>query len=466
MDNPMDSPHTTLAQRLLARWPRIGLWLYAKWLQFAGRYRRAVTINSYILLGILVRKQFELPLPTDDEEVDSDLDDFVWAFLVGDTTPQTDAANKYHQWLGRNEDAMNVLREWLRVQHWFYSYGVFAAARNHKDTILRRYETLFGASLEPLEADQVQRYAKELKARSRQAVGALQETKARKVDLSKIDLRNLFPQPLPWVLTTAFVFSGYLYASTYFAQFNVDASQYFAVQDYLAYSIDKIGRLLFAPLGYILGRLYYHVRTPTLPRKVQERDMRQGRIWLRAMLTTLVLSSPIMVIIRPSDFYSFHVPMISLFVLLYVEHRVIPNYFVNYGNHSAVVSILMFLLILIWGSAIGDAHRAMDSMPQPFFVETTERRYDESSHRILGGNTGYVFLLGGDEQVAIIPRPTVKSTQIEAQESVMMRIRRWVQDKLGINLDESGRNSGNSRNGHLVRLRESWGFRASRLVEA
>ena len=435
MDNPMNFRHATLVERLLARWPRIGLWLYAKWLQLAGRYRSVVTINSYILLGSLVRKHFELPLPTDAEDVDSDLDDSVWAFLVGDDTRQTYATNKYHQWLSGNEHARNILREWLRVQHWFYAYGVFAAARKHKDTILGRYEALFGASLEPLEADQVQRYAKELRARSRKAVRELQETKARKVDISKIDLVNLFPQPLPWVLTTAFLFSGYFYASTYFAQFNVDTAQYFAVPDYLAYSIDKIGRLLFAPLGYILGRLYYHVRTPTLPRIVQRQNMRQERNWLLAILTTLVLSSPIMAIIQPSAFYSFHVPMISWFVLLHFEHRVIPKYFINYGNYSGVVSILMFLLILIWGSAVGDAHRARESMPQPFYVETTERRYDESSHRILGGNTGYVFLLAGDEQVTIIPRPTVKSTQIEVQEGVMMRIRRWVQDKLGTNLD-------------------------------
>lgn len=113
----MNFRHATLVERLLARWPRIGLWLYAKWLQFAGRYRSAVTINSYILLGSLVRKHFELPLPTDAEDVDSDLDDSVWAFLVGDATRQTYATNKYHQWLSGNEHARDVLREWLRVQH-------------------------------------------------------------------------------------------------------------------------------------------------------------------------------------------------------------------------------------------------------------------------------------------------------------------------------------------------------------
>ena len=447
----MDSPHTTLIQRLLARWPRIALWLYAKWLQFAGRYRRAVTINSYILLGTLVRKHFKLPLPTDDEKVDSDLDDSVWAFLGGDTVQQTETINKYHQWLGGDEHAMNVLREWLRVQHWFYAYGIFEANRDYKDTIFRRYETLFGAPLEPLEASEVRRYAKELKARSRKAVEQLQETKARKIDVYTIGLRNLLPQPLPWLLTVAFVFSGYFYAATYFGQFNIDTSQYFTVPDYLAYSIGKVGYLLFGPLGYIIGRLSYHVRTPTIPRKFHERDMRQRAILLLAIFVMLVFTTPIAIIILPSWFYRFYLPTISFFTLLYLEYRVMPKYFINYGNYSSVASILIFLLILIWGSAMGDAHRARMSTPQPFFVETTERRYDESSHRILGGNTGYVFLLGGDEQVTIIPRPTVKSTQIEAQEGVMMRIRRWVQDKLGINLDASQRNSGNSRNGHSVK---------------
>lgn len=168
----MDSPHTTFIQRLLTRWPRITLRLYATGLRFIGRYRRAVTVNSYILLGAIVRKHFGLPLPTDDEKVDSDLDDSVWGFLDGDSAPQTGTTNKYHQWLGGNEDAMGVLREWLRVQHWFYTYAVFAADR--KDAILRRYETLFCASLEPLEATQVQRYVKELKTRAREAVGELE----------------------------------------------------------------------------------------------------------------------------------------------------------------------------------------------------------------------------------------------------------------------------------------------------
>ena len=323
-----------------------------------------------------------------------------------------------------------ILREWLRVRHWLYAVAFSSPHSDERDSIVQRYETLFSTPIEPLDATAVRRYAKSLRARLRQTVRTLQETKAQKIDFTDVARRKFLGQPLVWLLTTTFTFSGYFYATTYFAHFNVDTSMYFTVPDYIAYSIDKVLLAVMVPLGYLAGALQRYVRHPTLPRQAHERYMRGPGLMILISLSLAVLISPVIAIYQPSRFYLLYLPIMSFPLLYYIEHHAVPKYFFNLGNSSTFIAALIFFFIVTWGSAMSHVHQVRDSTPLPFVIHTMERRYDESAHRILGGNSGYVFLLESNEHVVILPKHSIRNISIETQRTLGARSREWLKSML------------------------------------
>jgi len=247
--------------------------------------------------------------------------------------------------------------------------------------------------------------------------------------MSQFGIQDVLPRPLAWVLTSTFACSGYIYATTYFAWFNIDPSLYFTVPDYLAHSAGKIILAILTPLAYILGALNYSVRTPTLPRQLRARRMRRANIIWRAAVALWIVMAPLSFVATPYNFYAYHLPVLAFPVLRYLQNRALKRYLRNYGMYATIVSALVFFFVAIWGSARGDAYRIQNGEPWPFIMETREGRYDGSTHRMLGASSQYFFLLKGD-QVVVIPRSLVECVAFQSTERIEGRIREWLRGLL------------------------------------
>ena len=421
-----------MPEYVAARLPwRATLWAYARWLRFVARYARRVTMCSVTSLDALARLNFDLPLRTDSEALDSELDTAVDAFLDGNVAPRGEAARKYYRWLREDDKAMGILREWLRVQHWRCTITI-SVDRRVVDSYLRRHKDLFGRPLEPSSVAEVREYARVLKAANRQWQWRLRESKAHKIDVSGLGVQGMLPGPVVWVLTSTFACSGYIYASTYFTHFGIDPALYFTVPDYLGHSADKAGRAVLAPLGYIFGALKYSVRGPTIPRSFQKRDMRLRGMLLVVIFAMAVVTAPLAFVATPFGFYAFHLPLMSLPVLLYFQDRILPRYFRSGGFFPTMVAALMFFFVLMWGAAKGDIYRVENSDPLPFAIETEEQRYDEATHRVVGANGGHFFLLNDDGNIDIVPRGSIKYVRTRAEEGVEGRLREWLRKRLAM----------------------------------
>ena len=386
---------------------------------------------SVASLDALARLHFDLPLRTDSEAVDSELDTAVDAFLDGNVAPRGEEANKYYQWLREDDKALGILREWLRAQHWLCTITI-SVDRRVVDSYLRLHKDVFERPLEPSSVTEVREYARVLKAENRQWQWRLRESKAHKIDVSGIGIQGPLSGPVVWVLTSTFACSGYIYASTYFAHFGIDPALYFTVPDYLGHSADKAGRAVLAPLGYIFGALKYSVRSSTIPRSLLKRDMRLRGMMLLAIFVIAVATAPLAFVARPFSFYAGYLPLISLPVLLYFQDRILPRYFRSGGFVPTMVAALMFFFVLMWGAARGDIYRVENSEPLPFAIETEERRYDEATHRVVGANGGYFFLLNDDGNIDIVPRSSIKYVRTRTEGGVEGQLREWLRKRLAI----------------------------------
>ena len=408
---------------------RLVIWLHGKVLRRGLKTYRQVAIWSMSLIDTLIRDGFSLPLRTDDEDVDRDVAAAAYSFMFKKEELNEGKVKEYCLWLCESDEAKAILREWLRVQHWTKTLALFRDEAGI-DQVSDEYRRIFEQELIPMDANEVRQYVKDLKKKLRARDAELHESKADKIDASQVSLPRLLTGPVAWLLTTMFLFSGFVYATTYFAQFGIDASFYFTAPDYVGYSINKLTWAIVLTLAYMAGLLNRFVRTPTLPRHVYSRYVggRSRMLWFIVIVT--VVASPVAFVWMPDLFYLSYMPIVWWIGICYIERRLVPRYFKNYRLLPAAAGTVSLFLVLVWASAKGNAYRVMVAPPQGFSVLTGEENYGESTHRLLGGNSGYFFLWNESDGMTAVPRQSVKYVATEYQENVETRVRGWLQDRL------------------------------------
>ncbi len=227
------------------------------------------------------------------------------------------------------------------------------------------------------------------------------------------------------------LYADLVYVGTMGARlFALHRDSYFTAPDYVGYSVNKLTWAIVLTLAYMAGMFDRFVRTPTLPRRVYSQHVggRSRMLWLMVIVT--VVASPVAFVWMPVQFHLRYVPMVWWIGIYYIERFLVPRYFKNYRLLPEAAGTVSLFLVLVWTSAKGNAYRVMVAPPQEFSVLTGERNYSESTHRLLGGNSGYFFLWNESDGMTAVPKQSVKYVATEYQENAETRVRSWLQNRL------------------------------------
>ncbi len=227
-----------------------------------------------------------------------------------------------------------------------------------------------------------------------------------KIDLSLESLKGAF-----YLLSSAFLVTGYLINKYYLGYFGIDASRYFTLMDYLASSIDRIHVAAFSGFFALAGIFLFLHRESEMnyvdsPRTILLNDIQFGFILF--LFTVYAIQSFL------SDDIKKYSSLIPFLVLTggYWSGQLASKYF---SNPRQAVFVLFFVYAFSWSIAISiledvNKIKKMDiyELKKVHLEPKSPHLFDESKFIILASNSNYYFLYSKDnDDTLIIPKSTI-----------------------------------------------------------
>lgn len=374
------------------------------------------------LLDTLTRLHFDLPLPTNDDSVDSALRAAIDLVVSANQPHKSHSRDtvKFYEWIQRNEETTSVLGLHRVLSEEIHS--VQESAKAHTN----------GESTTTTQVEQIRDKFSNLRRQYSANLRLLQQSKVDRLTLGEW-LGH--PSAVPWLafVSSALVtVSGYIYAVTYFGHFDIDTSMFLSVGDYLSHSITKLWVPLVAFLacfGFaVFARAYYQ----SVPNSVRTADVKWFRRMDRWTLLLFVLLT--VLLIWRSPVYFFANPLLGWLLALLISGgvRYIARKTLRISRFAEFAcAVLVFCLCLIWLLAKTQAHNIIVSEPEVFLVEADGVKYDQRKYRMIGLVSEYVFLMDGEGELAVLPRHTVERIVVAGNDSSWaIRARRQLLDRL------------------------------------
>ena len=248
---------------------KIYLWLYriyTKWiLKVRGRIRLLIL---YKIQRISLANYASCKINTINEVVD-----FYERYLIDEELDddKLEAINSvveniegFKLELLENEDITNLLSNYHRVTHFYYSYGSSSYFSNEiKDS--KEKSTKYSPKFKELDAKSISELDKSIKKDTKLSVkenrAIIKEIIDKDVDTATPKL-ELDASKINFVVSLSaslFLVTGYFYNKYYLGYFGIEVSDFYTIGDYLASSLDKISIAIFSALlavGFYLAGMY------------------------------------------------------------------------------------------------------------------------------------------------------------------------------------------------------------------
>ena len=193
-----------------------------------------------------IRSKFEFPLFGEDEELDKKIENTVDRFFK-EKWWEIDASSEYSEkvlrWLNKDDVSKKDRKMYWRVSRWIAvkTGNIFEVCC----VIAFKYRLVYGKkdSLEPIvKRSEIKKTHSEFRKRFRKELDDFWDSRA-KAPLFSFSLKE-FTLYLP-LISVLIIIGAYLHLSFFYAHFNIEVSQFFSLDDYVASSIEEIKYSLF-----------------------------------------------------------------------------------------------------------------------------------------------------------------------------------------------------------------------------
>ena len=379
------------------------LWVYKTLLSFQAKKVRRIRVFSILILSAQMRIKFKLPLMGEDDDLDEQIFLTIQTYLAGEEAKYEikTVEQKYREWLD-NQDCAEAMRNIIfQAELWLYSQYRSEIGKTEIERITDLYHSLTGQEITPFNTTRINAHIKQLKKKNKEIHKQLREGKIRKIEFPLKNLRLVLP-----VVSVFLTVSGYIYSIVYYGYFGIEVSLFFSLSDYLAASIEKIGTAFWSTISLLVGALIGHIRNPTLSRLEHERRQSRLNKQVNILILLALLGAILYFLLDSPIFYETHLPVLAILIGFILWRNYGGKYLKNPNSDGAVLFWIFIFLVQLWGSGQGAILRLESGEQHPFRVETSSKVYDESTARLIGGNSQFIFLLEpGKKQKKVLALP-------------------------------------------------------------
>lgn len=386
------------------------------------------------MLDTRLRLRFDLPLVTRGKNVDRTIRSAILEFLLRHRPEHedTDAHEKFVDYLNDDEQSTVILQSFLEVQIWvsetvrtgpLSELGVAASAR---------YRELVGVAAPRLDPRTARQKDKNLRATNNKLRRELVNERILKTDLESHLSRASVASWVIFSVPAAITAYGYVYAVTYFRHFGVDTSLFFSIGDYIAFSLNKLGVVVSCLVGTVIGSFMAKNQFSGLSGERLHREYTQALLVRRLVVGFLCVATLVGFVWSPPMFFF---ALMGWTMLIDPGERlcraVMSQYFDPVPMASRWIGLSLTILLLIFLYANLSAYQVASRDSRSFAIETTDVRFDSSSHKLIGATSGFIILVDEGRTVSAVPKGAVTSMNTSNQRISLFRLlRQGVLDRI------------------------------------
>ena len=369
-----------------------------------------------------LRNQFDLPLMGDDDSLDQQLERVVdnffnWSVEKDDLYGKED---NYLNWLLNDPSSNSDREEYFRISYWLQS---LLKHREDAEKISSSYNSIYNKALEQVGESEIWKIYGEFRKKARRERRLLHKSKTILIDFSPQDVMAFLP-----LLSIMFVIAGYFHISFLYGHFNVDASQFFSMSDYLAGSIEQIRHALFSLAGFALG-IFHQFRTIPTMAQYELQKFANPLKWTLTYSSVLfsfylffvfVPIFPIQISTDPPLTISSH-PLVTAIAIISVAWTPILFISARYFKNSGFVYSFCMAVTIFFSSLYASTHTEIyeieNGRPKMTFeIRSGGKKYTEQDAIFIGSNSRYVFLYHKEEKnTRIIPLTQIGYISLETR---------------------------------------------------
>ena len=360
----------------------------------------------------------------DDESLDQQLNRVVDEFFErnGEEKDLSKEEDAYLRWLHNDLPSHSDREIHFRISYWLATYP-YSLHAEKAEKISSSYKSIYNKDLEQIDESEIWKTYRKFRKKCRREYRSLRKSRVRLFDFSPQDVIAFLP-----LLSIMFVIAGYFHISFLYGHFNVDASQFFSMSDYLAGSIEQIRHALFSLAGFALGILNQFRIAPT---RAQHERQKYANSWKTTLTYSSLLASfyllfvfipifPIQISTDPPLTMSAH-PSVTALAIMAVFWT--PILFISsryFKNGRFVYSFLMALTIFfssLYASTLAKIDRIEKGRTEMTFeIRSGGKKYTEQDAIFIGSNSRYVFLYHKEEKnTRIIPLTQIGYISLETR---------------------------------------------------
>ena len=190
------------------------------------------------------RKLYSLPLFGKNDGIDKDIEGIVDRFFCNQDLGKIqeiseDEGNQILNWL--NEDCVSRCHRqmYLRVS---YRIAEKTGKKGKADRLVSTYKSIYEKNIRPIERSEIKKICSEFREQFRKELDDFWNSRA-KAPLFSFSLKE-FAMYLP-LISVLIIIGAYFHLSAFYGHFNIEMSQFFSLDDYVASSIEEIKYSLF-----------------------------------------------------------------------------------------------------------------------------------------------------------------------------------------------------------------------------
>lgn len=237
------------------------------------------------------------------------------------------------------------------------------------------------------------------------------------------DIHYKWKLPISFYLTLfTFVFSisGYIYARTYYREFGVKVERFFALEDYLRNSIDRIYTLvlalgIWAVIIFFVIKIFRYKVTKNIKNSDEEKEMRKRKVikYINWFLFVVICASMVFLYIRgPAERFVVYMSTIGG-ICGYLYKLAEDRGFWGFKDVEWIILTgLTYFIIVVFLVAGRDAHliksgkKYMENIKYEFMVN------EEKDLKHIGSTSLFMFMYNEKENYTVII-PTSKLEHVK-----------------------------------------------------
>lgn len=260
----------------------------------------------------------------------------------------------------------------------------------------------------------VYRTSKKLRGEIMELKRTIADRKGHKIDLDFSSIGQAIS-----LVSICFLLTGYLYSSIFLSHFGIPSTQYFAVSDYLATSLDKIQSSVMSSVYALVGMGVGVLQRSRMSAAELQREQRNNPLWVLRLLQVILAVGLVWLFLTNREIFYFVLPAAGMFLIVDV-FKYIRRYFHNPLKAQFAFAFVSLYCLAIFSNIQLDLERVRTGTYWSQHSETLkvspDLALDASNLLLLYASGGYFFMLQKDTGTAVIV-PRDKVLQVEINKS-------------------------------------------------